>query len=79
MTTQCQQIAEKLAALEIYWTGYQRSEQIKHLKTKYQKTRNQNCTAFNLPTSCPPSEEFDQVLSNVPSREPAVVRNDQVS
>ncbi|XP_029769110.1 target of Nesh-SH3 [Terrapene carolina triunguis] len=72
-------IAKKLAALQIYWTGDQCREQIKLLKTEYRKTRDQNGTSGNLPTSCPFYEEFDQVLGSARSLEPVVVHDDPVS
>lgn len=57
-----QQIAKKLQALQIYWAGDQCREQIKLIKSKHQKTRDQNCTSGKSPTSCLFYEEFDQAL-----------------
>ncbi|KAH1171643.1 hypothetical protein KIL84_007261 [Mauremys mutica] len=49
-------------------------EQIKLIKSKYQKTRDQNCTSGKSPTSCLFYEDFDQVLGTVHGTN--VVHND---
>lgn len=74
-----QQRAKKLVSPQIYQTGNQYREQIKWLKSEYQKTRNQNRTLGNSSESCLFYEKFEQVLDTTPSMEQTMVHDDLVS
>ncbi|XP_074793333.1 uncharacterized protein LOC141976305 isoform X3 [Natator depressus] len=74
-----QQISKKLAALQIFRTSDQCRERIKRLKREYRKTRDKNRFSGNSPMTCPFYDDFDRVLSTVPSTEPTVLHDDLVS
>ncbi|XP_039365638.1 trihelix transcription factor DF1-like [Mauremys reevesii] len=74
-----QQISKKLAALQIFRTSDQCRERIKRLKREYRKTRDKNRSSGNSPMTCPFYDDFDRVLSSVPSTEPTVLHDDLVS
>ncbi|CAM2095785.1 unnamed protein product [Caretta caretta] len=74
-----QQIANKLAALQIFQTGDWYREHIKRLKSKYWKTRDKNHILGNSPTTCALCDYFDRVLGIAPSTEPTMLHGDLVS
>lgn len=74
-----QQIATKMAALQIFRMRDQCREHIKRLKNEYWKTRDKNCTLANLPTTCSFYDDFDRILGTAPSTEPTVLYDDLVS
>lgn len=53
-------------------------EWIKHPKNNYWKTKDENHTSGNSPSSCPFYEEFDHVLGMAPNTEPSALHDSLV-
>lgn len=74
-----QEIADELAVLGFKQTRDQCKEQIKLLKSDYQKAGDENCTSRKSLSSCLFYKDFDQGLGTVPSTESPAVHNSLVS